>query len=354
MKNKSVLTKSTRPFLYPAACKPKKQVNAYKSAMNNDVLIVGAGLAGLMAATKLQAAGRTVLVLDKGRGVGGRLATRRIGPGRADHGAQFFTVRDPQFAAFVAEWEAEGLVYVWSEGWSAEVDGHPRYVVRNGMTALAKRLAQDLDVRTGVQVKTITAVSSGWQVGAENGRFYHSQALILTPPVPQALALLDAGDVVLDTADRTALEAITYAPCLCGLFWVEGSVTLPHPGAVQGNEKDTLAWLADNQRKGISPEAQLLTLHAGIPFSQHHYEDPPAIVLPLLEQKLAPYLAADATIRQAQLKRWRYARPQTLYPERCLLATNQPPLLFAGDAFNGPRVEGAALSGLAAADTLLL
>ncbi len=313
-----------------------------------------------MAATQLQAAGQAVLVLDKGRGVGGRLATRRIGPGRADHGAQFFTVRDPQFAAYVAEWEAEGLVYVWSDGWSAEADGHPRYVVRNGMTALAKRLAQNLDVRTEVKVTAVsgwqgqtTAVSSGWQVVTENGRSYQSQALILTPPVPQSLALLDAGGVVLDAADRSTLEAIRYAPCLCGLFWVAGEATLPYPGAVQGDENDTLAWLADNRRKGISPEARLLTFHAGIPFSQRHYEDPSELVLPLLAQELAPYLAVDATIREAQLKRWRYARPQTLYSERCLPAAGLPRLVFAGDAFNGPRVEGAALSGLAAAAKLL-
>jgi renalase len=325
--------------------------------MNYDVLIVGAGLAGLMAANRLQASGRDVLVLDKGRGVGGRLATRRIGPGRADHGAQFFTVREPEFAAFVAEWKAQGLVYVWSEGWTAgltanEADGHPRYAVRDGMTALAKRLAQSLDVRTGVKVTGITAVASGWQVRDENGRIYHSQALILTPPVPQSLALLDAGGTILETADRAALEAITYAPCLCGLFWVEGEVNLPHPGAVQGDETDTLAWLADNRCKGISPQAQLLTLHAGIDFSRRHYDDPAELVLPLFQQELTPYLAIGATIREAQLKRWRYARPLRLHPERCLRAGGLPPLIFAGDAFNGPRVEGAALSGLAAANTL--
>jgi renalase len=170
--------------------------------------------------------------------------------------------------------------------------------------------------------------------------------------VPQSLALLAAGGVLLDTADRAALEAIRYAPCLCGLFWVEGQVNLPHPGAVQGDENGTLAWLADNRRKGISPEAHLLTLHAGIDFSHRHYDDPPDVVLPLLQQELAPYLTANTTIREAQLKRWRYARPLTLYPQRCLPAAGLPSLLFAGDAFNGPRVEGAALSGLAAAKTL--
>ena len=42
------------------------------------VVVVGAGVAGLTAARSL-AAFSDVVVVDKGRGVGGRLATRRIG-----------------------------------------------------------------------------------------------------------------------------------------------------------------------------------------------------------------------------------------------------------------------------------
>lgn len=57
------------------------------------IVIVGAGLSGLVAARSLAASGHDVSVLDKGRGVGGRLATRRIGDAVLDHGAQFFTVR---------------------------------------------------------------------------------------------------------------------------------------------------------------------------------------------------------------------------------------------------------------------
>ncbi|HEY5747869.1 MAG TPA: FAD-dependent oxidoreductase, partial [Chryseolinea sp.] len=43
-----------------------------------DVVVIGAGLSGLFAAGKLNASGYRVIVLDKGRGVGGRLATRRL------------------------------------------------------------------------------------------------------------------------------------------------------------------------------------------------------------------------------------------------------------------------------------
>jgi predicted NAD/FAD-dependent oxidoreductase len=72
--------------------------------------IVGAGLAGLIAGRAIAEAGHDVVLWDKGRSPGGRLATRRIGDARLDHGAQFFTVRTDEFARHVAAWEADGIV----------------------------------------------------------------------------------------------------------------------------------------------------------------------------------------------------------------------------------------------------
>jgi len=324
-----------------------------------DVLVIGAGMAGLMAARRLHENGRRVLVLDKGRGVGGRMATRRIGPGLADHGAQFFTVRTPQFRAFVEQWEAAGLVYEWSRGWSdgslllsRAGDGYPRYAVRGGFTAVPKRLARDLAVHTGVQVTAVTAVDNGWQAVDGEGRRYAGRALLLTPPAPQALALLDAGQIALRAADRAALEQIAYAPCLCGLFWVEGRVRLPEPGALQ-RPGAPISWIADNQRKGISPQARLITVHAGPDTSRALWDAPEEEALATLEVGLASFLGPGAAVKTGQLKRWRYALPTVVHPGRVLVAQDAPGLLFAGDAFGGPRVEGAALSGLAAAEQLL-
>jgi len=315
-------------------------------------------LSGLLAANILQAQGRPVTLVDKGRSVGGRLATRRIGPGRADHGAQFFTVRTPQFQTWVERWLDAGLVYQWSTGWSdgsiatEPPDGYPRYAVQGGMNALAKHVAHGLEIEVGVRLASVGPTTGGWQAQAENGQNYRSRAVILTPPVPQSLALLQAGQTHLSPGDYQALAAIEYAPCLAGLFWVEGPVELPPPGAVQQSNAP-VSWIADNQRKGISPEAKIITVHAGPDYSRHHWESPQNEIMATLRAALHPYLAPTTTIAAAQLKRWRYALPTRLHPERCLRAANLPPLLFAGDAFGGPRVEGAALSGLAAAAALL-
>ena len=83
-----------------------------------DVIVIGAGVSGLIAARTLQANGARVLVLDKGRGVGGRLATRRTQSGIFDHGAQLFTARDPQFRLLVEAWQAAGIVRPWSTGFA--------------------------------------------------------------------------------------------------------------------------------------------------------------------------------------------------------------------------------------------
>ncbi len=327
--------------------------------MNNiaDVLIIGAGLAGLMTANSLASQGIRVKLLDKGRSVGGRLATRRIGPGRADHGAQFFTVRTPQFQAWVDLWLAEGLVYRWSTGWAegsldtAPPDGHPRYAVRGGMNALAKHLTRGLDARTAVYVVRVSLNGETWLAESDYGQTYSGRALVLTLPTPQSLALLDAGGVPLEQDTCADLERIEYAPCLAGMFWVDGPVHLPEPGAIQ-NPDPKVSWIADNQRKGISPEATIITVHATPEQSRRLWEAPEAAVLDELGASLEPFLDRRTRILEVQLKRWRYALPTTFHSERCLVAGHLPGLIFAGDAFGGPRIEGAALSGLFASESL--
>ncbi|GAB4430071.1 MAG: hypothetical protein Kow0031_10800 [Anaerolineae bacterium] len=328
-------------------------------AVETQVLIVGAGLSGLMAANTLRDNGVAVTLLDKGRSVGGRLATRRIGPGRADHGAQFFTVRHHEFEQRVYQWLQMGLAYRWSTGWSngsvdlsAQAEGYPRYAIRGGMNALAKHLAQNLNILLNVQVAAVTLTEEGWHCTDTTGQQIISEAVILTAPVPQSLALLEAGNMQLPPTELTALKKIEYRPCIAGLFWVDGPVNLPDPGAMQ-RPQHPICWIADNQRKGISPEATLITAHASPEYSQHLWNEPPEEALLALTDGLTPFVEPHTKIIEAQLKRWRYSVPVVLHPERYLAVGRTLPLVFAGDAFGEPRVEGAALSGIAAAAKVL-
>ncbi|MDA3030698.1 MAG: FAD-dependent oxidoreductase, partial [Actinomycetota bacterium] len=163
------------------------------------VAIIGAGLTGLIAGRELVRGGADVVVFDKGRSPGGRLATRRIGGATLDHGAQFFTVRSPAFARQIADWEERGLVHVWNNGFDG-ADGHPRYVATNGMSSLAKDLAADLDVQCSTMVFALRDEPhvSGITVAIDDGMTHTVDAAIVTCPVPQAFALMIDGGIELD------------------------------------------------------------------------------------------------------------------------------------------------------------
>ncbi len=311
-----------------------------------DVLVIGAGLAGLLAARAARERGLSVRLIDKGRSPGGRMATRRIGPGRADTGAQFFTVRSPEFAREVSAWTEQGWVSEWSRGWRADGDGHPRYRATDGFAALAKRLAVPLAVMVDRRVTGLRPREGGWSVETDPAEPVSARAVILTAPVPQAVDLLEHSGL----AVPEELRAVHYAPCLAGLFHIDGGAGLPEPGAVQ-QVSERVSWVSDNQRKGISPDARLLTVHASPIFSAEAYGQTDDAVLATLWQEVAP-LCRGARQLSHQLKRWRYAQPVHTHPAPALALWEDPPLIVAGDGFGAGRLEGAAQSGWAAADML--
>jgi len=320
-----------------------------------DVIVIGAGISGLLAAAGLQSGGARVLVLDKGRGVGGRLATRRTDSGVFDHGAQFFTARDPQFRSRVEEWQAAGIVKAWATGFALadgtfKRDGETRFCGVSGMSSIAKHLAHGLDVRVNAKVVRVQTEGRGWVVTTDAGERFSGRALLLTPAVPQSLELLATGDFLLPEPVRGELRQIAYAPCLAVLAQLSGPSRIPDPGGLWF-EGEPISWMADNQRKGVSSGAgAAVTIHAGPQFSRAHWESPEGEVTATLLAAAAPWLGNVPV--QTQLHRWRYSLPLRVHPERCVVVREPAPLVFAGDAFGGPRVEGAALSGLAAGAAL--
>ena len=320
-----------------------------------DVLVVGAGMAGLLAAHRLVAAGRKVVVVDKGRGVGGRLATRRIGEGVFDHGAQFFTSADTEFDAEVAAWVDAGVVAEWFDtrlepDGSRVSDGHPRWRGTAGMAGIAKHLASSLDVRTGCRLVSVAVDRDGWIATDADGGMIRAGSVVLTSPVPQTLALLEAGGVDLDAIDRVELEAVDYHPCIAVLALLDGPSGIPEPGALRP-AGEPLDWVADNQMKGISP-VPALTVHAGSATSRELWAASDADVVRELLGAV-PGLAANPLPDGVQVQRWLYARPVLCRPESARLLAGLPTAVLAGDAFGGARVPGAAASGIAAASLLL-
>lgn len=315
-------------------------------------IVVGGGMTGLIAATLLKRQGLQVTVLDKGRGIGGRLATRRItytsgaesSLGVFDYGTQYFSVEDRQFQPWVDDWLERGIIKEWCRGFS-EIDGKARYCGVEGTRGIAKYLARDLDVHTSTRVVKLH-YDTQWSVATEDDGVYTADILILTPPVPQSLALLTDSAIALPPNIQDALSAVSYHPCIAVLALLDKPSKIPAPGGIALENNRSLIWLGDNYQKGISPNGYGVTLHATPDFSDRHWNSDNDWVARQLFAAAAPWL--DSDIIQYQVHRWRYSLPKTFYNLPCL-ALPQLSLIMAGDAFIAPKIEGAVLSGIAAA-----
>ena len=345
------------------------------------VVIVGAGISGLLCAQRLRETGIPSILLDKGQSPGGRLATRRIGNATFDHGAQFFTVRTPQFRTLVDDWQRAGLVFEWCRGFASpldfeseptlpEADGHSRYAVRWGMNALAKHLALGASIRTSVRVLaaspaadddgfTLTIAgesrsANAAEVNLSDTWTLDASALVITTPTPQSAAICATGNLGLSERTLEALASVGYDPAICVMLVLDSETQLPEPGAIQMATfapDYPVAFVADNYAKGVST-SPAITIHASTAWSREHFDADEELIAAQLIEHAAHWLGG-AKVVDYQVKRWRYASPNPVWHEPALIEHHRAGIVvFAGDAFGGPRIEGAALSGLAAANIL--
>ncbi len=304
--------------------------------------MLGAGIAGAAAARALSDAGLAVALFDKGRGPGGRMATRRE-PFRFDHGAQYVRARDPSFAAAVAEAEAAGAVAVWPA-----MQGEPPALVGTpSMTGLVRHFLGPLALTTGFTATALSASADGWHLVCDAGAAGPFEAVIVTVPSVQAVPLL----LPHHRGFAAAAEGARYAPCWAGMF-AFSAAALP---ALRTLATDAFAaagvsWAAHDGGKPGRGDAPTMVLHGSPEWSTLHLEEPADAV----RERFAAILRAHGwpTPVYAAAHRWRYA----MVTEAAAVETpfdGRSGLGIAGDWLAGPRVEAAFLSGRQVAAALL-
>lgn len=327
-----------------------------------DVVVVGAGIAGLVAARALGRAGLGVVVLEKSRGVGGRAATRRVGGVPVDHGAQYFTVRDQRFKQQVESWLQSGAVQTWTTGFHTLTQGgleppkagHPRYVFPAGMNTFGKLLAEGLEVERSAHVNELALARGSdadggewWRLEVEGGRSFTAPRVLVSLPAPQAKALSEA---FLTPDAARALDAVCFAPCLTLIAGYTGQ-DAPEWRGVQVANGGPLAWVAcDNSKRPGRPAETVLVLHATPEVSEQYLETPDEATS-LLLRALEPFGKDLTTPAWTQLQRWRYAMVTKPHPEPYLQGGEG--LFFCGDWCGGAKLEAAYLSGLEVSEAML-
>jgi renalase len=291
------------------------------------VIVVGAGIAGLACARELVDAGVPATVRERGRVVGGRLASKRFDGRYADIGAAYLTADDPAFAGRVESWRVGGLLRPWTDtlrvydgaGPPRTASGPLRWAAPGGLRSLAEDLARELDVELGHEVAALPA----------------ADAVVLAMPGPQALAIAP-----LDAARRQV-----WSPALTAVLTYPERSWPDFAGAFVNNHPVLATVCDDGDRRG--DRAPVLVAHSTAAFARPHLTDPDRAA-GQLEEAVRDLLGVPAAV-STRVHRWTYATPA---PGSGGFAVEGRTYL-CGDAFGRPRVQTAWLSGRAVARAIL-
>jgi renalase len=334
------------------------------------VAVIGAGVAGAACARFLSDAGLNVQVFDKSRGVGGRLATRRLDwpdatgtlhPAHFDHGAPCFSAHSSEFAGFTLQAQREGLLSRWTPrmapGSEVPLSGADLWVPVPDMPALCRNLLANLPVQTSCTVDALRREPDGWSVqslGADLNPGQRFAAVVIAIPPQQAALLLQPHQ----TAWAQHAQAQPMLPT-----WTLMGITNDDDGLSGWDlacpPSGPLAWVVRNDAKPGRVHVPGLAhwiVHATTAWSQIHLEAPTAEVQAVLQQALAQWLGRPLMWHHAATHRWRYA---SAIPSNTNAIANPHQwdaslgLGVCGDVLGGAGVEGAWLSARSLAEAIV-
>lgn len=343
-----------------------------------DIVVIGAGLSGLTAAGELHRQGYDVLVVDKSRGLGGRLATRRVGITVIDHGCRYlqpFTQSelDPIPSLLSSEvlqpWQPDRFVLAADGSLLADNldEPQPLYVAPQGMSAIAKALAPGLTIQRHWRATALAPISHGWRITGEVlgdppqvPSTLEAKAVVMAIPAAQAIALLEPASQT--TPDLLPLihrlQTVTFDAVITVMAGYGPDVApylanqpQPTPWLVASDTYSELRWIAlDSSKRPAQPES-VVVLHSSAAFAAEHLHgaDLDGIAQHLLQTaapSLGDWIAAPSRV---QIHRWRYGFVQKPLGQPVLSDPQVPTLVGCGDWCNGGNVEGAIASGHQAA-----
>ncbi len=326
-----------------------------RSPSDFKVAVIGAGIAGASCARALTAAGVSVHVVDKARGAGGRLATRRLEwldaqgqrrVAKVDHGAPAFAASDPAFRQYLADALPSGSLTAWrprlAPG-SRPLDDAGRLILPTpGMPSLCRGLLRDIPASWSSTVDRLRQGPLGWRIEAAGSTLPgHFDAVVLALPPAQAAPLL--APLRRDWAQRASLALMQPCWTLMGvsrrtvpdLRW---DLALPDQGL--------LAWVMRNDARpgrGSSSDETHWVAHARAGWSRQHLEHPADWVQRQMQAALQEVLGEPIEWQHAVVHRWRYAMPLpsgALPTPRCWWDGARG-LGVCGDFFGSTGVEGA-------------
>lgn len=348
------------------------------STDSSRVAVIGAGLAGMACAQRLRGAGVETVVLDRGRGPGGRTSTRRVElpdghEVHFDHGAPYLHVHDEDFAQIVAQWRAEGACQAWApsvvcceHGVLAHKEPEPDLVVGvPTMNAICRHMGEGIPARYGQTVSALTHEQGSWRLehiwqedGIELTGEIGAQRVVLATSLPQAQRLIELhtlGDALGGPMPHTRTVWV------CMLVLRAADFTLPD--VIEVRDGGPLAMLVrDDAKPGRDRDESrsVWVLYAQEGWSARHRETPEKTVRKSLTDAFMALLNAHqhrtfsrGDVIYSLAHRWGHAGSEETIDAGCVYDASRG-IGVCGDAFAGGRGgQSAVMSGRELADAVL-
>ena len=317
---------------------------------NKKIAIIGAGISGLTVAKELSELNE-VTVFDKARGVGGRMATKRIDDYHFDHGAQFFTAKSQEFKDFCNRAKNDKIIEEWNIDF-VEIIGNkiskkyqfnnykPHFVAKPQMNNLCKYIVQDLNILLGKQVKSINFDDKKWSLKTvEDEIFNNFDYLILAIPSHQVINLLPKNFKYLDI-----ISSIRMSGCFTLMLGFKEKLSIEFGAALV--KESNISWISVNSSKPERPKGFSLIVNSSNKWADENIEEDLEIIKEKMITSLRQIIDFDISDLSCQnIHRWRYANATLRTGDKSLFDPNLN-LGVCGDWLISGRVENAFLSGL--------
>ncbi len=286
-------------------------------------LIIGAGMTGLWLGHLLTQQNKGCHLIDKSKGVGGRMATRRWNDQKFDHGAQFYKLKS----------ESQVFHQLMTEKNLVRSIGEDKWMAVSGISQLAKQLASNLSIGLQKTVDKIIQLEGGiYQVTTLEGDSFKSKKLILTCPLPQTLKILDQSHFIYPQS----LSTVQYSKAVVFLLSSKNVVKFPYPNPYVEPQNSSFFSVADQNFKTGSPgTAWTVTMNPS--WSDQYFDQSEEDQLNAFKNEFKYF---DSSF-ECQVKKWRYSHPHLPHNTLTAKIEGHPYLYLAGDAFGGGSLNGA-------------
>jgi predicted NAD/FAD-dependent oxidoreductase len=319
--------------------------------ISTDVFVIGAGMAGLTLAQQLKRQGKQVVCVDKARGSGGRLSSKRVqGAEHAvsfDLGALSFSATTHDFKKAVNHWCDQQYLAPWLQS-----DNQIQYVGTPRSSSLTRALADDVDAQFDVRISAIIKNENGWSIFREENEkdvlFAYANEIVLASPAPQTYALIPDGNPL-----KSTLKDVTIFPQWVAMLALEKPLSIPNLHDAPNDNLARISYENSKPKRNNDHGLHVYCVQASQQWSEKRLDYSKDKVVYELADELSQLCAEPLLIKSDYAHRWLYSKDTNFSYDAKGFLSSDDGLFICGDyllsnvAVDG--VEAAYLSGCALA-----